>query len=124
MKKVFLLFLMSSALSALATEPAAATKIFLDAESDGADPKIVVTEWYILPEHLQKLPSYQPAVDSPPLSVKEALGLAQDELKKHLVAQETWSLDSSSCSRSMPATAARFRRNPLWINPRANGSTR
>lgn len=95
MKKMLSCLLLGTMVAVRAGDPPSETKFFLDSNENDVDPqKVVVVEWYITPEHLQKLPTFHPAVDEPPLALKEALADAQAELKKHLTPKMTWSLDS------------------------------
>jgi hypothetical protein len=95
MKKFLSLLFLGSALAVRAANAPGDEKIFLDSDTnDSAPPAVAVTEWYITPEHLAKLPAYKPADEDPPLTLKAALAIAQAELRKHLTPQMTWSLDS------------------------------
>jgi hypothetical protein len=93
MKKA-LLCLVIFGLTAIVRAPAD-TKVFLDSDMNGTgDKDITVIEWYITPRQLEKLPSFRPIDEEPPLSLKAALAVAVSDLKKHLVPQETWELVS------------------------------
>jgi hypothetical protein len=90
-----LLFGMATLAATAGDNPAPGTKIFLDSDTNAEDPAhLTVTEWYILPEALDKLPAFDPVVANPPVSLKQALGLARDDLQKNVKNSEKWRLDS------------------------------
>ncbi|HEV3270785.1 MAG TPA: hypothetical protein VGZ93_01255 [Candidatus Methylacidiphilales bacterium] len=71
------------------------TKIFLDSDTNADDPAhVTVTEWYVLPEDLDKLPPCDPATEDTPVSLKKALVIAQADLQKNVKNPEKWRLDS------------------------------
>ncbi len=67
MKKFFCLIFLGSILAAR-TADSPEEKIFLDSDTnDSGPPNVAVTEWYLTPGHLAKVPAYKPAEDDPPL---------------------------------------------------------
>jgi hypothetical protein len=83
-------------LAAMAGENlASGVKIFLDSNTNAEDPAhLTVTEWYILPEDLDKLPAFDPALEDSPVSLKQAVGIARDDLQKNVKNPGKWQLDS------------------------------
>jgi hypothetical protein len=98
MKTSILLFLLVSfcrVVPVSAADPATDTKIFLDSIEDGQDVKhVTVTEWYISPEELNRLPAFNPATEEAPVSLQKAVTIAQDNLPKDVVPKETRTLVS------------------------------
>jgi hypothetical protein len=79
----------------LGGDPASDSKIFLDSIENGQDVKnVTVTEWYISPEELDRLPAFNPALDDPLVSLRKAVAIAQGALPKDIVPGETQTLTS------------------------------
>lgn len=91
-----LLFFGMATLTTMAEENLApGTKIFLDSNTNAEDSHhVTVTEWYILPEDLDKLPPCDPATEDSPISLKKAVGIARSDLQKNVKNPEKWQLDS------------------------------
>jgi len=89
-----LIFLCTVILS-LAEPTVSDSKIFLESDrNDDSKKGVKIIEWYISPQTLEKLPSFDPATSDAPLSLKAAIAIAHDNLGKNVKKIDKWNLDS------------------------------